>query len=704
MTMIKKMNFGTKINIIIVAIIFMCYIGVFSSILIQIKSKSINDSETLAKEITSSYATQITSNFEGLEVIGKDLRNSLIKQIDLNLQNRDLVIEMQKGILNEHPEVFGVTVAFEANAFDGKDENYKGRKEFAESGMFIPYASRDGNQVVVLPAYDDQTDMTWYNKPKELKGTYITEPTVYNVNGQDVSMVSLAMPILDDTEKFLGVISLDYKLDTLEELVSEKKPLGGTVELISNKGIYIASGEDPSLKMQDAKESGDDLGKIISETSQGKESYTYGKSVKDNKEVLMVSYPVNLENTKTNWILCSEIPNEKILESYNKIFNVILAAALISLIIVILVIGLVIKKMTKGIKYAEKQMRLLASGDLTIEIDNKYLEREDEIGKMFQSISEMQKSYKKIITEINNECNIVLSSVNVTKEKIDDLNIMISDVSATTEQLSASMEETAASTEEVNASSTNMETVIKTMEASIMTGEMAAKEIEERAINLKSDAIKSKEVSNDVALKMQDGLKTAVGKAKAVDKINELTGKILEITEETNLLALNAAIESARAGEAGKGFAVVAEEIRKLAETSKETAIEIQKINREVVGAVDDLKETSNEVIKFIGTQVIEDYGKLVDTGEQYRNDAVVFNELVNNIGEISKELISGTGNIITAINEVSQATNEGAAGTTTIAAKSNDVVYLTEGLIEQTAKTKECTGKLLEVVSIFKV
>lgn len=698
------MNFGTKINIIIVAVIFMCYIGVFSSILIQIKSKSINDSETLAKEITSSYATQITSNFEGLEVLGKDLRNSLIKQIDLNVQNRDLVIEMQKGILNEHPEVFGVTVAFEANAFDGKDEDYKGRKEFAENGMFIPYASRDGNQIVVLPAYDDQTDMTWYNKPKELKGTYITEPTVYNVNGQDISMVSLAMPILDDTGKFLGVISLDYKLDTLEELVSEKKPLGGTVELISNKGIYIASGEDPSLKMQDAKESGDGLSKIISETSQGKESYTYGKSVKDNKEVLMVSYPVNLENTKTNWILCSEIPNEKILESYNKIFNVILEAALISLIIVILVIGLVIKKMTKGIKYAEKQMRLLASGDLTIEIDNKYLEREDEIGKMFQSVSEMQKSYKKIITEINNECNIVLSSVNVTKEKIDDLNIMISDVSATTEQLSASMEETAASTEEVNASSTNMETVIKTMEASIMTGEMAAKEIEERAINLKSDAIKSKEVSNDIALKMQDGLKEAVGKAKAVDKINELTGKILEITEETNLLALNAAIESARAGEAGKGFAVVAEEIRKLAETSKETAIEIQKINREVVGAVDDLKETSNEVIKFVGTQVIEDYDKLVDAGEQYRNDAVVFNELVNSIGEISKELISGTGNIITAINEVSQATSEGAAGTTTIAAKSNDVVYLTEGVIEQTAKTKECTDKLLEVVSLFKV
>lgn len=704
MIMIKKMNLGTKISIIIVAVIFICYMGVFSSILIQVKSKSISDSETLAKEISSSYATQITSNFEELEIIGKDLRNSLINQMKLNLQNRDLVMEMQKGILNTHPEVFGITVAFEANAFDEKDEYYKGQKEFAESGMFIPYASRNGNEIVVLPAYDDTTDMTWYDEPKELKGTYITEPTVYNVNGQDISMVSLAMPILDDSGKFLGVISLDYKLDTLEKLVLEKTPLGGTVDLISNKGIYIASGEDINLKMQDAKENNETLAKVISETSQGKNFYTYGKSLKDNKEVLMVSYPVSLENTNTNWILCSQIPKEKILESYNKIFYIILVAASASLLIVISVIGFVIKKMTKGIKYAEEQMGLLAEGDLTIEIDKKYLERQDEIGNMFKSINKMQEAYKGIITEVNNECNMVLNSINVTKEKIDNLNTKISDVSATTEELSASMEETAAFTEEVNASSVNMETVIRTMESSIKNGEIAAKEIEERAINLKSDAIKSKDTSNDISVQMQDSLKLAVEKAKAVDKINELTSKILEITDETNLLALNAAIESARAGEAGKGFAVVADEIRKLAETSKETAIEIQAINKEVVGAVNDLKGTSNKIIDFIGTQVIEDCNKLVDTGEQYRNDAVVFNKLVNNIDEISNELIKATGEIITAINEVSQATNEGASGTTIIATKSNDVVHLTEDVIEQTTKTKECTDKLLQVVSIFKI
>lgn len=203
---------------------------------------------------------------------------------------------------------------------------------------------------------------------------------------------------------------------------------------------------------------------------------------------------------------------------------------------------------------------------------------------------------------------------------------------------------------------------------------------------------------------MQESLRVAVEKSKAVDKINELTASILEITEQTNLLALNAAIESARAGEAGKGFAVVADEIRKLAENSKETTMEIQQINKEVVMAVNDLKGTSNEVINFIGTQVMKDYDKLVDTGEQYRNDAIVFNELVSTIGEISDELINSTEDIITAINEVAEATNEGATGTTLIANKSNEVVNLTEEVVEQTHKTKECADKLLEAVSIFKI
>lgn len=700
--MVNKLKLGTKISIIIGTVILICYIAVFAGILVQVRAKNISDSENLAREVSMSYANQITSKFEQLEVVGKDLRDAVTNQMKMKMQNRQLIIEMEKEILNTHPEIFGATVAFEPNAYDGRDSEYKGQKEYGEKGMLIPYSSRSDNEIVTEAAYNDETDMTWYNKPKELKGTYITEPTTYTVNGKDVSMVSLALPILDSNKQFLGVISLDYKLDTMENMILEKKPLGGTVDLISNQGIYIASGEDSTLNMKDAKENNETLAKIINETSQGKEFSTYGKSLKGT-DVLMVSYPVNLDNTKTNWILCSMIPKEKILESYNKVFGIILFSATLSLIFLILVIYIVIKKMTKDIRYAEKQMGLLAKGDLTIEIGEKYLTKEDELGRMFRSIKEMNKSFKDIIIGVKEESEVVLEAIDGTKKKIDNLNIKISDVSATTQELSASMEETAASVDEIVSTSGKIGDIIKRVDSSIQNGEITATEIERKAVNLKEDAIKSQEKSSIVTSKIQKDLKIAVEKAKAVDKINELTTKILEITEETNLLALNAAIESARAGEAGKGFAVVADQIRKLAENSKETAIEIQQINVEVVQAVNNLKDTSNEVVNFIGTQVSKDYEKLVETGDQYKNDAIVFKELVSTIGEISDELIKSTNDIIRSIDEVSEATNEGAKGTTLIATKSNEVVNLTEEVVLQTNKTKESSDKLLTAISIFK-
>lgn len=103
------------------------------------------------------------------------------------------------------------------------------------------------------------------------------------------------------------------------------------------------------------------------------------------------------------------------------------------------------------------------------------------------------------------------------------------------------------------------------------------------------------------------------------EKINELTNNILNIASQTNLLALNASIEAARAGEAGRGFAVVADEIRNLAENSRDTANDIQNISVLVTEAVRVLSENAEEMLKFVGTDVIKDYDGFVDVVNQYQ-------------------------------------------------------------------------------------
>ena len=95
-----------------------------------------------------------------------------------------------------------------------------------------------------------------------------------------------------------------------------------------------------------------------------------------------------------------------------------------------------------------------------------------------------------------------------------------------------------------------------------------------RANELEETAVKNGDNANQIISEIVESLENAIEESKSVDKVNDLTMDILNISSQTNLLALNASIEAARAGEAGKGFAVVADQIRNLAEQSAKSAVD----------------------------------------------------------------------------------------------------------------------------------
>lgn len=259
-------------------------------------------------------------------------------------------------------------------------------------------------------------------------------------------------------------------------------------------------------------------------------------------------------------------------------------------------------------------------GDLSAQLK---VETKDEVGTLVRGINKFIGLLKDIIIEIKQDAASLQQNVTVVVDGVRTSKVDIQVVSEAMTSLSDSMEEVSGHAEHLNEQAAQIYQTMETIASQAGNGSDFAKEIKDRAAKLQESGVERRKVTGEMASDINRRLQSSLDKSKDVKKINELTDEILQISSQTNLLALNASIEAARAGEVGKGFAVVANEIRKLADSSRVTANNIQDISREVTSSVEELAANANRMLGFIQDEVLPDYDNLVHTGDQYSDDAV---------------------------------------------------------------------------------
>ena len=339
------------------------------------------------------------------------------------------------------------------------------------------------------------------------------------------------------------------------------------------------------------------------------------------------------------------------------------------------------------------------NGDLTKRVNVK---SSDEIGQLAQGINQfldiLQNTIGKIVEGSKNLDNMI----NSVGENVTVSNDNAQDVSSAMEELSATMQEIAATIQTVN---DNTESVGKNVvDIADKTEQINnySQDMRERADSLAKSADENKRTTDEMVGNIVGTLKKAIEDSKSVERVNELTGEILNISSQTNLLALNASIEAARAGEAGKGFAVVADEIRQLADSSRDTANNIQAINEHVTSAVYQLIDNSNKIIKYIEETILADYDSFVQAGAQYNEDACYISETMQEFAEKTEKLKELMKNTVESIEGISSGVEQSANAVTSSAVSTSQLVEQMNSIDKEMSESRNTVGELKAQTDVF--
>lgn len=601
----------------------------------------------------------------------------------------DTYISTLSQIVMDNDLVLGSGIWFEPNVYDAK-EKFMG-----------PYVVKDGDKVSVTYDYSnaeyDYFNQDYYKIAKESKKAIITDP-YYDPTSRTI-MASCTMPIFNKSNTFIGCVTVDIKLDSIEEVIKKIKiGKAGKAVLLSSDGTYLGYEDkkkvEDGIKVVDEKNSSlAKAGKTILEKEDGITSYQ-----KESQE-----YNLYYSTLKENgWKIIISMPVSELNQPVRSLTTKLIVICIVALIVVIICVLLYIRTMATNIQRVQKFATNLSEGDFTV--DALEINSKDELGQMGQALNSMYGANKSVIGKISDyssEMDEASTSLNASAGRLtEDFNRILEYMTKVNEDMMT----VSAATEEVNASAEEVNSSIDILAEETQQSKSMSDEIKKRADQIGIDSQNSYDNATRLALTYEERLEKSIENAKVVDNIGALAEVISNIAEQINLLSLNASIEAARAGEQGKGFAVVAAEIGSLATETATAVNEIQSTISDVQSAFNYLTEESKSLLEFIQKTVTPDYNNFIHIAEQYKIDAVSIEGNANNIDDMAttvREIMREVGSAIQSVAESAQNTADHSAK---IMDTVNEVSEVVDEVSNRATEEDEIATTLAGVVSQFKL
>lgn len=397
----------------------------------------------------------------------------------------------------------------------------------------------------------------------------------------------------------------------------------------------------------------------------------------------------------------AESANNDINSIYTKSNMIIVILSIVGLLMAIFIGLFIARNIAKPLNKIKDLAERLANYDFSTSIT---VTRGDEFGQTAVALNTAQENVNGLVKIIMENSQDISASSEELSATVEELSSKVETIDTAINNIAASMQESSAASEEISASVEEVDSSANELSQKAMEGSDNSNQFKERATEVKKNSQKAIDESRRIHLEKKSNMERAVEEGRVVDSIKVMADTIASISEQTNLLALNAAIEAARAGEQGKGFAVVAEEVRNLAEQSKDAVLSIQETIVKVQGAFKSSIDTGSDILEFINTQVMEQFDAYGETGSQYYEDSDFVSKMSEEIAAMSEEVTATLGQVSGAVQNMAISAQRSNEEADIIKDSMNETTKAIEQVAETAQSQAELAQNLNEMVHKFKI